>query len=141
MIEAQIAAFRNVASIELSKELYQRALTRFDGIESVHLYCGDSSILLGTMIDNEDAFVNTLFWLDGHYSGGETACGEKESPIIEELSIISKKCKEGVILIDDARCFVGKDGYPTIDRLKEYMSGIFSLKSWEVESDIIRCVF
>ena len=77
MIEAQIAAFRNVASIELSKELYQRALTRFDGIESVHLYCGDSSILLGTMIDNEDAFVNTLFWLDGHYSGGETACGEK----------------------------------------------------------------
>ncbi len=141
MVEAQLNKFDNIASIELSNELFQKAVQKFKGIESVHLYCGDSGNLIGEVIEKENAFEKTLFWLDGHYSGGETACGEDESPIMKELGSISKKCRNGVILIDDARCFVGKGGYPTIEQLKSYMESIFIIKSWENETDIIRCVF
>jgi hypothetical protein len=44
-----------------------------------------------------------MFWLDRHYSGGFTAKGEKDCPIIEELDAISNGSHlKHSILIDDA---------------------------------------
>jgi hypothetical protein len=53
----------------------------------------------------------TVFWLDGHWSAGETAGEEDECPLLGELNLISKR--EGdVILIDDARYFLSPPGKP-----------------------------
>ena len=49
---------------------------------------------------------DTIFFLDGHYSSGNTAKGTKDCPLLEELSIINRYFKyEGLIIIDDLRLF------------------------------------
>jgi hypothetical protein len=66
-----------------------------------------------------------LFWLDGHYSAGVTAKGEKDTPIYEELNqILSSKDKGHVIIIDDARCFGTDPNYPSIKELIDFIKSI-----------------
>lgn len=44
------------------------------------------------------------FWLDGHYSGYDTAQGDENNPILKELEQIKKHhIKNHTILIDDIR--------------------------------------
>lgn len=140
-IESQLLHFDTIASIELAENLYRASLEKFDGIDFVHLYCGDSGDLIESVIHNQDASRGTLFWLDGHYSGGETACGVNETPIIKEIETISKCCTSGMVLIDDARCFDGQNGYPTIDYLKLYMNKNLNILTWENNYDVVRCAF
>jgi hypothetical protein len=80
-----------------------------------------------------------LFWLDGHYSGGITAKGPLDTPIVKELdSILNHSVTGHVILIDDARCFVGENDYPTIDELREILHTERPRWVFEVKDDIIR---
>ena len=103
-------------SIELSEELYQLACKRFRGHNNVRLVQGDSGKQLPQLLNQYDKPV--LFWLDGHYSSGITAGTETYNPISTELkAILNHSIKKHVILIDDARCFNGKDGYPNLDDL------------------------
>ena len=67
--------FENIASIELSKEYYFLAKNKFINQKSVKLVLGDSSKVLANVIKN--IHVPITFWLDGHYSGGNTAKAEK----------------------------------------------------------------
>jgi hypothetical protein len=61
-----------------------------------------------------------LFWLDGHYSAGNTAKGDKETPIYEELQyILNARDRGHVIVIDDARCFGTDPAYPSMEALNE----------------------
>ena len=78
---------------------------------------GDSQSLLPTILEkiNEPAF----FWLDAHYSGGETSFAKEHSPIEYELkSILDHHIKNHVILIDDVTNFVGINGYPTASTIE-----------------------
>lgn len=137
MVKAQIDIFKKVSSIELSVDLYRRAKEKFSDFSNVKIYQGDSAKLLSRMIDDLPQKNKILFWLDGHYSEGITAKGDKETPIIEELNSIVDCVKDSIILIDDARCFTGKGDYPTLESLQDYFikKGI---DSWKVEDDIIR---
>lgn len=110
--------FSRIFSIELSGELYEKAVKRFRGIHNITLIHGDSALCLAGLIPKLDC--PTLFWLDGHYSGGVTAMADRETPILEELRHISCSPIRGhVIVIDDSRCFDGSQGYPTIDELRD----------------------
>ena len=80
-----------------------------------------------------------LFWFDAHYSLGNTARGEKETPVLEELKHIFKHpIEKHVILIDDARCFIGQNDYPALKELKELVLNRYPRSIFEVEDDIIR---
>jgi hypothetical protein len=136
MVEAQKNNFASIYSIELSDKLYERALKRFSGQDKVHLLKGDSGLMLREVVSSLKR--PALFWLDGHYSGGITALGEKECPVNEELQAIFKTDHPHVILIDDARMFNGKQGYPTIDEIKEIIEQYNKTYSTEVKDDIIR---
>ncbi len=125
-------------SIELSEELHSKAKERFSRYPNVTLIQGDSTKVLPEILEKLDR--PALFWLDGHYSGGNTAKGLKDSPISEELEAIHNHRVLGhVILIDDARCFNGDDDYPHLDELLDEIrqKGIYSA---EVSTDIIRLV-
>ncbi len=127
----------NLYSIELDEYLYYRARKRFQPYPHVHLLLGDSAHVLPILQANLDG--PCLFWLDGHYSGGITAKGAANTPIIDELETILARPEPGdVILIDDARCFDGKDNYPTIDELRRLL--LMRRPSWmlAVSDDIIR---
>ncbi len=120
MIEAMMNRFDRIYSIELSKDLFERAKERFKEAHTVELIHGDSGNEIRSVLNkiNEPA----LFWLDGHYSGESTARGTYDTPISNELKhILGKGYKGHVIIIDDARCFGTSSGYPTIDELKKFI--------------------
>ena len=99
---------------------------------------GDSAVLLSSVI--KDIPEPVIFWLDGHYSGGKTAKGESECPIWSELDQIITRQLPHIILIDDARCFIGKQDYPTIEELQRYFVDKNINHSFEVKDDIIRII-
>lgn len=76
--------------------------------------------------------------MDGHYSGFETAKGDLETPIKLELEIILNSEYEHVILIDDARLFIGENDYPTIEELKKYILSKNNSLTVNIIDDIIR---
>ena len=81
-----------------------------------------------------------LFWLDAHWSGGNTSKGELQTPIMQELEAVlnHSKSEDHIVLIDDARFFTGKNDYPTLERLEQFVLGIHSAWTFEVKDDIIR---
>ena len=119
-VQASLNTFRKIWSIELSPEFAAAAQKRFACHPHVRIIRGDSGKLLQEVVPQLDQ--PTLFWLDGHYCGGNTAKGDTECPIFAELdAVFSGQPARDVILIDDARSFVGKSDYPTIRQLRDYV--------------------
>jgi hypothetical protein len=138
MIEAQKKRFAKIISIELSVELHKNAQKRFQNDKNVVIEQGDSGKVLPRVMAalNEPA----IFWLDGHFSSGVTAKGDKDCPIFEELDAIFAANKlNHVLLIDDARFFNGEGDYPTIEALSAYIKNKNSAYCIEVKHDVIRC--
>jgi hypothetical protein len=137
MIDAILTTFDRVVSIELDPQLFQAARARFRGEPRVTLLQGDSARLIPQVLTGISA--PALFWLDGHYSGGETARGERSTPVREELLAVLRHPVEGhVILIDDARCFTGQDDYPTLPELQALVARERPDLSFSVADDVIR---
>ncbi len=139
MVAAMLPRFDRLFSIELSAELAAKAQARFANEAKVSIVQGDSGVVLFEVLKEVD--VPALFWLDGHYSAGITAKADLNTPIHNELkAILEHPIKNHVILIDDARLFVGKDDYPTLDELKKFIAGYNSALCVTVEADSI-CIF
>lgn len=137
MVEAMRNVFRHIYSIELDRYLFEKARERFKDFSNIELIHGDSAIQLGHIMKRINQ--PTLFWLDGHYSGGITAKGNDETPILEELRhILSAPDIGHVIVIDDARCFGSDPEYPTIDVLYSYVNLMRPHLFFVVKDDSIR---
>jgi len=97
--------FETVHTIERSEQLYYEhsvALAAFPGV-TAHL--GDSRQILPAIVAQLGKRRATI-WLDGHYSGGETAGADDECPLLDELKALGDRWTD-VLLIDDARLFLG----------------------------------
>ena len=139
MVEAQKKQFKKIITIELGIELFNEAKKRFFNDKNVRIVQGDSGKVLPDIL--KGITEPAIFWLDGHYSEGITAKGDKDCPIFEELNAIFCNSKYNhVLLIDDARCFIGKGDYPTIEELTDYIRGKNEKYNVEVKCDIIRYV-
>jgi len=136
MVEAQRDHFKKIYSIELSEKLFNKALKRFKGQLHITILQGDSGIVLNKLMNEIDK--PALFWLDGHYSHGMTAKGEKECPVPEELTTILKSSLPHIILIDDARLFNGTHDYPTVGQIAEIIRSNNKHYLVEIKDDIIR---
>jgi hypothetical protein len=134
MVWAQKDYFKKIYSIELSEKLFLKARKRFSGDKHIRIIQGDSSEEIGKVVNEISA--PALFWLDGHYSGGVTARGEKICPIYAELEHIFSSPFAHVILVDDARLFTGKDDYPVLEELRRFISDNSDYRM-NVENDII----
>jgi hypothetical protein len=98
------AGFREVRSIELSPALHQQARTRFARRPEVKLWLGSSGEVLRDVI--ADVTEPATFWLDAHYSGGDSMLGPEACPVLLELAILAEHpVKTHTLLIDDVRCF------------------------------------
>jgi len=139
MVEALKKKFTRIISIEIDSILIMKAKKRFINDANITIVQGDSGkIIPEILMEISDP---VIFWLDGHYSGGVTSKGAKECPIFEELeAILNNVNLKHVILIDDARCFVGEGDYPTIKELTNYVKSKNSQYKVEVKHDIIRLV-
>ena len=128
--------YANVISIEVDEKLYKKACQRFAADHNVRIVHGDCarelSAILATL--KEPA----VFWLDGHYSGGETGKGIVEDPILISLNqIASHPVRDHVIFIDDARTFDGREGRPDISDIFNEIKKIDSRYIIRVQNDII----
>ncbi len=95
--------FSKVLTIEKSDEMFTKAKKNLKDIPNITMLKGDTRDYLQKVLEGNN---NILFWLDAHWSGGETYGQDDECPLIEELEIIFNSSNNHVILIDDARCFL-----------------------------------
>lgn len=143
MIESTKQHFERIYSIELEKSLYLNAAKHFAPDRHVKIILGDSAQKLPPLLST--IHTPCLFWLDGHYIplSTEAAKGDRDTPILQELDVIlNHSVPNHVILVDDARCFIGKNpllkDYPTIAELKDYVQQKRPDMQFTVKNDIIR---
>jgi hypothetical protein len=137
MIYAMKDQFKDIYSIELSEELHNRAKAAFKAYHHIHLIAGDSAVALENVLTGITG--RCLFWLDGHYSAGITALGNVRSPVRAELdAILRHSIRDHVILIDDAACFDGNDGYPTLFELHDSVVERFPDHELQVFDNVIQ---
>jgi hypothetical protein len=109
-IRALRGRFDLLASIEISPELAAPLIEEFKDDRHVRVIVGDSGAQLKTLVPT--IMEPTVFWLDAHYCGGNTAGGEYV-PIYAELdSIWTLNTYSHAIVIDDMKDFDGNHGYP-----------------------------
>ena len=117
--------FRKIFTIEKSDIMFEIAKENLKDTNNITLLKGDTREHLDSIIANNE---NILFWLDAHWSGGDTYGEEDECPLIEGLDIIFKYNKNYVILIDDARLFLAPPPYP------------HNFNNWQSLTDIMKAI-
>jgi hypothetical protein len=129
----------SVISFEPSKELADAASRRFLSQSNIQIVNSLSEDRLDEVLDETSPLVNHLaFWLDGHFSEGNTYCGPQQTPITSELNIIAKHASRFEIItifVDDFRCFVsGQTDYPAPSSLTIWAdeNGF----AWNIQHDI-----
>ena len=136
--------FKTVHTTELGLELYQAASKRFLVNTGIHVHLGNSPYVLKTILPHIQDQI--IFWLDAHYSCGQTAKGDSNTPVMQELAAINESgIKNAIILIDDMRLFDhlsntpindSVQGYPTVDELKKAILAINPNYCFEIFGDI-----
>lgn len=129
--------FDELYTIEVGREQYAAALHRFRGTNVTCLH-GDSGTRLPEVIFQIGG-TPALFWLDGHYCGGDRA--DKDTPILEELAAIFAAPVKHVVLIDDARLFegmshFGEHDWPHIEEVRHLAED--NGYDFDVADDIVR---
>jgi hypothetical protein len=137
MVASVTSDFDRIYSIELSEDLFNRAIKKFAGYNHVTILHGDSFQVLPEILSHIDA--PCLFWLGGHYSSGNTKKEKREAALLEELKqVFNHPIKNHAILIDDARLFTEKNDSPTLKFLKTCVETRLSYYKFDVWNDIIR---
>lgn len=95
--------FNEIHTVEINPVFYNSVKSRYSG-NKINFYLGDSSTELSKIISIIDS--PTIFFLDGHWSAGDTGRGSKDCPLYEEITSITNNFKnKAIIIIDDFRLF------------------------------------
>jgi predicted O-methyltransferase YrrM len=113
--------FKKIYTCEASKDLYKAAKKLFylTKKNNIKIYLGDSKIMLKSL--NKKIFDDSIFFLDAHYSKGNTSKEFGACPLIDELKIIFSNSSKAIIVIDDIRTMNGKNGYPKLLDILNYI--------------------
>ncbi len=99
--DALSAGFTEIHSYEVAQKWHNHSKARFLDDSRVNLYLAPSQTMDLSAL-NERA----VFWLDGHYSFGDTSYHGTVCPVLEELAIIKNHhIKTHTILVDDVRLY------------------------------------
>jgi len=98
--------FKKCYTIELKPEFFEQVVRKASvlNISNTTFVCGDSAKEIGTIL-NQELFSSVIFYLDAHWSSGNTARGSLDCPVLEELKLIFKHPGQHLIIIDDFRLF------------------------------------
>lgn len=100
--------FTEVHTIELSPKYHALAQENLKDVSGIHFYLGDSGLWVGKIIETIQEPV--VVFLDAHWAGGDTACGDEEVPLLRELQSLASRCYPDVLIIDDVR-LIGRAGF------------------------------
>lgn len=126
-----------VYTIEPKQEFFEKAKNKFENFNEVIVLKGLSEQVLPELLPRLQGNIN--FWLDGHYSGGNTFKGPLDTPILKELDALRKNLnnfKNICVMIDDVRMFNPNihSEYPSIDVIVDWARQNSFL--WKIEHDI-----
>jgi hypothetical protein len=136
---------KQVISLEASSKYFNLASISLSGYRNIDLVHGTSENCLDSImskLSKERKLSDISFWLDAHYSSGETYRGLKDSPVIEELKTIQSyliEMKHFTICIDDVRLFRSDrsmpEDFPDLSEIMNWIesNGLF----WTIEHDIL----
>jgi hypothetical protein len=120
--------FDEVVTIELSAELHASASKTLSDLPNVRPLQGHSVQRLAEVADPSRP---TLYFLDGHWSGGNTEGVEDECPVLEELAAIGTGNQSDAFIIDDARLFTSTpppphnpEQWPTLIEVFDALRGL-----------------
>lgn len=101
----------------MNENLALKATQRFRKTAGVKVVRGTSVEAMTDLLPLESQ--PCLFWLDAHFSGGNTSGVELPCPLLDELRIIcsGRSSANTIILIDDARGLDGSGGWPRLDEI------------------------
>lgn len=95
--------FDTLYTIEYSPLYYDRTRSRYTG-SKIRFLQGDSGIVFGSLLPTITQ--RAIFFLDGHYSSGDTGKSAKDCPLIEEIQHINTLFRnDAIIIVDDVRLF------------------------------------
>lgn len=95
--------FPEVVTIEVAPALARAAASRLASVAGVEVVEGSSRDVLPDLIDTS---CPTLYWFDGHWSGGATGGAADQCPVLAELAAAAGGHPDDCILVDDARLFL-----------------------------------
>lgn len=115
---------KNVYSIEIEEKYINDFLSKNEDLKYINFVLGDSSVEIDSIIKKH---INEkfLFWLDGHFSGGQTGISNVagECPVLFELKQIKNNKLKPTIIIDDISCSSLYGNWPNIqDIVNEVLS-------------------
>ncbi|MEA5466509.1 rRNA adenine N-6-methyltransferase family protein [Leptothoe sp. PORK10 BA2] len=131
------SVFEKVYTVELDEALADKARVFLAPKKNVEVIQGDGLEMLAHILE-EKPVSDALIFLDGHASGGDTACGDLPEPAIEELKTIANhKQKVNAIIIDDFRTFGTDKGFPSKSAILQVIEENFSEYDINVHLDQI----
>src|SRR5262249_8983387 len=107
----EIAAshFKSVYTIELFRQTFEAKRARLKHYLNINLIFRDYAHALELHCPRIK--VPAVFFLDAHFAGNNTARGDKEVPLHEELSHIAKRNLPDLVIIDDTDNFGRQASY------------------------------
>lgn len=134
--------FKQVVTMEAAEALHKTATEAGRLQPNVKYLLGDSSKLMPQVVNSLAG--PAIFWLDGHFSGGDTAGADFECPVIEELDAIAASPHEHIVFIDDARLFLSapkgghqREQWPTLLELLAHVTPLKGNPHVAVIADVI----
>lgn len=115
--------FRKCWTVEI---VLGRAPTSGGG-DNIEWLQGNSPVVLEKIIDEiAPQELDTVFWLDAHYSDPTpNESNIPECPLFNELDAIARYREHAIIIIDDARLYMGQPPYPLDPRFWPGIQDVF----------------
>ena len=133
--------FNKLHTIEFSEKYYNGTKNKYNG-DKINFILGDSSIEFRTLLPTLNE--KCIFFLDGHWSSGDTGHAAKDCPLVEEITLINDLfTNEAIIIIDDVRLFgiKGAEDWSDINKEKllniivSRINKIYTLDSHQAKGD------
>ncbi len=136
--------FEKVYTIEIDPEISRTTASVKDCPKNIEFLIGNSKDILPEITKTLEG--PTIFWLDGHWCNVTSYGKDMECPLMDELKAL-ENLHDAVILIDDARAFLGPmppphdpGQWPRIDEIiillkKQYPSNLVT-----IADDVIYCL-